>query len=61
MSEPRRTGRPPLDDHDPSVNVSIKIPSRQYDALFEQAQRERVSLPEMIRRRIRRDDDDADD
>jgi hypothetical protein len=60
MSEPRKPGRPPLDDRDPSVNVSIKMPSRQYDALFEQAQRERVSLPEVIRRRLRRDDEDDD-
>jgi hypothetical protein len=26
LREPRKTGRPPLDDHDPSVNVSIKLP-----------------------------------
>jgi hypothetical protein len=61
MSEPNKPGRPPLDRHDPSVRLSVKIPSRQYDELFQQAQRARVSLPEMVRRKLRRDDTDDDE
>jgi hypothetical protein len=59
MSEPpRRPGRPPLDEQCRSVPVCIKMPSRQYDELYERAQRDRVSIPEMIRRRIAAGDDD---
>ncbi len=50
---PRRRGRPPLDDNDASVPVSLKIPSREYDLLYARASRERVSVPEQIRREIR--------
>ena len=42
----RRTGRPPLDDDDPSVAVNVRMPSRTYDLLCERAQHERVSPPE---------------
>jgi hypothetical protein len=51
MNEPRR-GRPPLDDGDPSVKVCVSLPSRQYDDVYERAQRERVSVPEVIRRAL---------
>jgi hypothetical protein len=54
----RRPGRPPLARDDQSVAVSIKMPSRQYDSLFERAQRERVSVPELIRRQLSATDDD---
>jgi hypothetical protein len=30
----------------------VKLPSRQYDDVYERAQRERVSVPEVIRRSI---------
>lgn len=43
-------GRPPLDDDDPSVSVSISLPSKQFDALCKRAQRDDVSVPEIIRR-----------
>jgi hypothetical protein len=50
----RRPGRPALDAHDPSVEVSVRLPSRQYDRLYEQAQRERIpSVPALIRRLLR--------
>jgi hypothetical protein len=48
----RRRGRPPLDDADRSVPVHVKMPSRQYDDLYERAQRDRVSVPEVIRRAL---------
>lgn len=52
MSEPRRTGRPPLDAEDDSVQVCLTLPARQYDALYDQAQQDRVSVPEVIRRTL---------
>ena len=60
MSEtPRRPGRPPLDPHDPSVPVAVRLPSRQYDDLLQRAQRERSTVADLIRRSLQpRDDDD---
>jgi len=49
----RTPGRPPLDDDDPSVDVHLRLPSKQYDDTFARAQRERVTVPERIRRDIR--------
>ncbi len=46
----RTRGRPPLDDNDPSVQVAVRMPSKQYDELCERALQQRVSLPEIIRR-----------
>ena len=57
---PRRNGRPPLDDHDTSVRVSVRLPSRQYDDLCARAQRDRVQLSDVLRRRITDYDDDDD-
>ena len=58
----RRQGRPPLDDNDPSVAISLRVPSKQYDALYERASRERVTVPELIRRALAREcRDDQDD
>jgi hypothetical protein len=45
-----RSGRPPLDRRDPSVPICVKVPSRQYDRLYQRAQRARVSIPEVVRR-----------
>jgi hypothetical protein len=50
---PKRRGRPPLDDDGPSVAVSVRMPSRAYDALYARARRERVSVPEQVRRDMR--------
>ena len=46
----RRTGRPPLDPDDPSVEMCVTLPAKQYDALYARARAERVSIPEMMRR-----------
>jgi hypothetical protein len=43
-------GRPPLDEDDPSVSVSISMPSKQFLKYCQRAQREDVSVPEIIRR-----------
>jgi hypothetical protein len=58
MSE-RKPGRPPLNEDNPSVSVCVKLPSHQYDDIYEKAQRARISVPEVIRRRLdeTRDDD----
>jgi Ribbon-helix-helix protein, copG family len=53
MAEPRRPGRPPLDDADPSVPVTVTLPSKDFDALCKRALREGVSIPEIIRRDLR--------
>jgi hypothetical protein len=45
----RRPGRPPLDDVDPSVQCSLRLPAKQYDALYRAASRDRVTVPEYIR------------
>jgi hypothetical protein len=43
-------GRPPLDDDDPSVDVHVRMPGKQYDDTFARSKRDRVSVPEIIRR-----------
>lgn len=53
MRKPRSPGRPPLDPHDPSVRVGLSLPSKRYDDLCERALRERVSVPEIIRRDLK--------
>jgi hypothetical protein len=62
---PRRIGRPPLDDHDPSVTVCVSVPSRAYDALYQRARDQRVSVPDLIRRSLgvvcRSADDDSEE
>jgi len=54
----RRNGRPPLDDHDVSVRVSFRVPSREYDDLYHRAQRQRVNISDVIRRCLRSEHDD---
>jgi hypothetical protein len=45
-------GRPRLDPNDNSVQVCVSVPSRQYDDIYRRAQQDRVSVPEVIRRRL---------
>jgi hypothetical protein len=47
-----RPGRRPLDRDDPSVAVTFRAPSRLVDGLYAAARRARISLPELIRRRV---------
>lgn len=49
---PKRRGRPPIDADDPSVPVTVALPSRTFDELSERARHEVVSLPEIIRRNL---------
>jgi len=45
----RRNGRPPLDPLDPTVKLSVKVPSKRYDALYRSAVAERQTMSEFIR------------
>lgn len=49
LTDARRPGRPPLDPRDETAQISIKLPSKQLTALYQQAQRERKTLPELVR------------
>jgi len=48
----RQPGRPRLDDDDDTVQVCVKLPGAQYDALYAEAQKTRTSVPEVIRREL---------
>jgi hypothetical protein len=59
-----KRGRPPIDPTDHTVSTHVRLPSREFDALCQLAQREHLSLPELIRRalaRDRREDEGGDD
>ena len=48
------TGRPPIDPTDrQTVRVCVRIPTKQYDALYKHAGAGRVTVPEVIRRQFR--------
>jgi hypothetical protein len=52
----KRLGRPPLDPSAPLATVSLRLPAKQFDALCQQARQAAISVPEVIRRKIRRAD-----
>lgn len=54
-------GRPRIDPDDDSVQVCVTVPSRQYDHYAHTARREDISVPEVIRRQLRRSADDDSD
>jgi hypothetical protein len=45
----RSPGHPPLDDTDPSVDVHVTMPGKQYDDTYGRATAARISVPEQIR------------
>jgi hypothetical protein len=52
----RRPGRPPIDASDrATVNLHVRLPARQYDAVCQRATAARVSVPEFVRRAVRRE------
>ena len=53
-------GRPRLSDA-PSVNVHFRLPAKQYDRTQKQADRERLSLPDWLRRVVTRACREPDD
>jgi predicted HicB family RNase H-like nuclease len=50
----RRRGRPALDPTQPLADVHVRLPASLYDEAFAAATRAGVSLPELIRRAVRR-------
>jgi len=64
MTLPRRRGRPTLVAGDTTTPVNLRVPSTDYDRACQLAQRDRVSVSEVLRRgltRVLRDDRDDDD
>jgi hypothetical protein len=55
MREPNRRGRPRLDPTDPapSVQVGLRLSTRQYDALYQRARAARMSVSEFIRQQVK--------
>ena len=49
----RTPGRPPLDDDDPSVPLSLSLPSQQLAACEDKAKADRLTVQEWIRRVLR--------
>lgn len=47
-----KPGRPRLDADDATVPVSVRMPSRQFDAMQERAKVARVSIAEQLRRDV---------
>ena len=45
----RPPGRPPLDEKDPSVQITVRLPSKRYDELCALAKRQDMSLPQAVR------------
>jgi hypothetical protein len=50
-------GRPPLDPRHPTVNVTLRMPSNQYEALCRRAEQERCNVTELMRQRLHTDGD----
>jgi hypothetical protein len=48
----KRRGRPPIDPNDVSVRLSVRLASKQYDAICARAGADRRTLPETIRRAL---------
>ena len=48
----RRPGRPALDDGDHTVQCSLRMPAKSYDAIYRAASRERETVPEYIRKAV---------
>jgi hypothetical protein len=52
MKPTRPPGRPRLDAADDSVPVSTRMPTRQYDDLWQRAQAARITVAEQLRRDV---------
>jgi len=48
-----KRGRPALDPEDRSVVVSLTLPARAFDLFYRRALEARVTVPEILRRRLR--------
>jgi hypothetical protein len=57
-------GHPPrVDDGEPSTPVNVRLSSSEYDYVYAKAQRDRVSVPDVVRRGLAKllEDDDDDE
>lgn len=61
MAEPKRPGRPRMVDDDTTTPITIRVPTRDFDRACERASRERVRVPDLIRRALTRELDDDDE
>jgi len=48
----KRPGRPRLDPDDPSVHLTVRLPSKQFDASQKKAAEERLTMAEWIRQML---------
>lgn len=48
----RKRGRPGLSHIEPSTDVCLKMPASMYDAVYLASRRDRISVPELIRRAL---------
>lgn len=56
-----KRGRPPLTPGDRPARVQLLVPSADYDRAYERAQREGISVPQLLRRGLSRELDDDDE
>lgn len=49
---PKKPGRPRLDPNDESIAVHIKMPSREYNRLWDEAQTQRLAVGDLIRLKL---------
>lgn len=47
-----KRGRPPLSDAEETTHVNLAVPASWYDRIYQEASRERESVPEVIRKRL---------
>ena len=52
MAEPKHRGRPRLDDQDESTVVTVRMTVGMYDAVYREAQVQRTSVPDVVRRAL---------
>jgi hypothetical protein len=50
----RRVGRPPLDPNDRSITLNVRVPPRDYDAVYSEASRQRLTMAQWVRATIQR-------
>jgi hypothetical protein len=63
MPDSRKRGRPPLDATQPAVRLEVLVTARDYDRAYLRARTQDVSIPELVRRGLRRllaDEDEHD-
>lgn len=47
-----KRGRPALEDGEESTHVTVTVPASWYDRIYQEASRERETVPEVIRKRL---------